>query len=322
MRKSLILCLTIVLTCLLAGSLWGARCIFSPENELLAVGDYGSYNPSPLLDATLIDSFEDDSEYDWSLNADFAWANVFDTNDITEPHTVTQLQYYASPTLGVEYEFYITTDAAGWPDDDNLVFLASSDELSGGWGWVTIDLGDATFEVEPGQTYWFVRTCPVGGWPGFTWSSATCTTPPVNPPVKITMSFPSGGWSSWIEDWWMLFRIYGEPAGGGGLEAFVDNYPSSVQRGTNLQFTAGVENTGADPAAFDQANLVITGPASLTKGLYNGPDITLNPGQVLSRPISLFVPPVAPLGWYTVEVEIYLDGGFISSDAFDVEVVN
>ena len=119
----------------------------------------------------------------------------------------------------------------------------------------------------------------------------------------------------------VTFVLYGD-TGGGGLEAFVDDYPASVQRGTALGFTAGVTNTGGDPAAFDQALLDITGPASLTKSLYSGADITLNPGQTLAKPISLRVPQAAPLGWYYVEVQLYLDGGFIDSAGFEVEVVN
>jgi len=221
MKTPVTLFVSLLFVCSLAGSLYSGECVFSPKGELLSVVQNGPAEPAPLLPpgllrSTLIDSWDAPSEYDWSLNADFAWANVWDTNDISDPYVLTEIQFYASPTPGVEYEFYMTTDNAGWPDDNNITFLLSRDDLDGHgvFGWITIDVSAAGYVVEPGQTYWFVRTCPAGGWPGFTWASATNYTPPVNPPVKITQTFPSGGWGNWVADWWMLFRIYGDPEGG------------------------------------------------------------------------------------------------------------
>ena len=215
MKPIIILTASLLLMCLVSGSLPASQKVFGSDDQLVAVANPGTWNPSGLLRNTLIDSWDATSEYDWGLNADFSWANVFDTNDITEPHVLTELQYYANPALGVEYEFYMTTDNGGWPDDANMTLLTSRNDLDGGgqFGWVTVDVSAAGYEVQPGQTYWFVRRCPVGGWPGFTWSSATNTNPPVNPPVKITQTFGSGGWGNWVADWWMMFRIYGDPAG-------------------------------------------------------------------------------------------------------------
>ena len=107
----------------------------------------------------------------------------------------------------------------------------------------------------------------------------------------------------------------------GGLEVFLEDYPSSVGLGETLSFTAGVENTGSTAEAFDQALLDITGPAQLTRNLYSGPAVTLDPGDSVSAPVRLNVPVFAPLGLYTVDVKIYLDGSFIDSESFDVEVV-
>ncbi len=215
MKTLIILTATLLLMCLVPGPLPASQIVYGQDGQPTAVAQPGAWNPSTLLPATLIDSWDTTPEYNWSLNADFTWANVYDTNDITDAHVLTELQYYASPTLGVEYEFYMTTDNGGWPDDGNMTLLASRNDLDGGgqWGWVTIDVSAAGYVVQPGQVYWFVRRCPVGGSPGFTWSSATNTSPPVNPPVKITQSFGSGGWSDWIQDWWMLFKVYGEIPG-------------------------------------------------------------------------------------------------------------
>ena len=109
--------------------------------------------------------------------------------------------------------------------------------------------------------------------------------------------------------------------GTGGLEVFLEDYPAAVEIGGVLGFTAGVENTGADPAAFDEARMVITGPASLIKPLYSGSDLTVNPGESVSTSVSQPVPTAAPLGLYTIEVEIFLDAAFVSSSYFEVEVV-
>ncbi len=113
------------------------------------------------------------------------------------------------------------------------------------------------------------------------------------------------------------FTILGE----GGLEVFVEDYPFAVGLGEILSFTAGVVNNGSDPASFDEALMVVSGPASLTRSLYSGADITLVPAQEVSTQVDLFVPTYAPLGWYTVEVEIYDNGSFISSATFRVEVI-
>jgi|GEM_PF-2808400 len=244
MKATVIVFTSLLLACCLVGSLSAnGQCVFS-NGQPTAIASANPYNPAPLLPAILIDSFVAPSEYDWSLNADFAWGNVFDTNDITAAHKVTEVQFYANPTLGVTYEFYMTTDAGGYPDDANLTLLASRSDLDGGgtFDWVTVDVAAAGYEVQPGQVYWFVRTCPIGGWPGFTWSSATELAPPHNPPVQITQSFPAGGWGGWVADWWMLFRIYGDPSVSDPTLAVSDLVAGQV--GT-FTFTNGTPNTNS-----------------------------------------------------------------------------
>jgi len=222
MKTSVLVFVSLVFVCSLVGPLCSGELVFGPQGVLLSAAHKGPSDSAPLLPpnllrSTLIDSWDAPSEYDWSLNADFAWANVWDTNDISTPHVLTEIQYYGSPTLGVEYEFYMTTDNGGWPDDTEMTLLTSRDDLDGGgvFGWISIDVSAAGYVVEPGEIYWLVRNCPIGGWPGFTWASATNFSPPVYPAVKITQSFPGGGWSNWVNEyWWMLFRIYGDSEGG------------------------------------------------------------------------------------------------------------
>lgn len=108
---------------------------------------------------------------------------------------------------------------------------------------------------------------------------------------------------------------------GGGLEVVLEGYPAWVEVGGTLDFTAGVENTGDEPAAFDEALMEVSGPASLTKPLYSGGDIMLDPGEGVSAPVSQPVPLFAPTGWYTIDVDIYLDGEIVSGSCFEVEVV-
>ena len=121
------------------------------------------------------------------------------------------------------------------------------------------------------------------------------------------------------------FFTPGEPGvsgnGRNGLEVFVEDYPVSVETGETLSFTVGVANGGVEPAAFDEGRMVVTGPASLERVLYAGPDIVLEPGQSVSKPVDLFVPSTAPTGPYSITLELYLDGSFLSSAGFEVEVV-
>ncbi len=107
----------------------------------------------------------------------------------------------------------------------------------------------------------------------------------------------------------------------GGLEVQLSNTPGEVPLGGVLTFRADAVNTGADDAAFDQADMIITGPALKTVPLYSGADIVVPGGSSLGTDVSLNVPGSAPLGAYNVEVAIYDDGTLIDSDDFDVDVV-
>ena len=107
----------------------------------------------------------------------------------------------------------------------------------------------------------------------------------------------------------------------GGLEVLLTDYPDSVDPGSVLTFKATVRNNGGDPASFDEAIMVVTGPASLEKTLYHGSPRVVPPGMSLTKPLGLPVPLQAPPGMYTVSVAVYLEDVELSSDSFDVEVV-
>jgi len=104
------------------------------------------------------------------------------------------------------------------------------------------------------------------------------------------------------------------------LSATLTGYPATILPGETLTFTATAANDCDEDKSFDQATMVVTGPAGLTKDLYNGAVLTIAPGGSLFAPVSLNVPPVAPLGTYNVEVTIYLAGVAIDSDDFDIVV--
>jgi hypothetical protein len=281
MKTTIAVFVSLFFVCSLAASLSTGKFVFGPEGELLSVAREGPVERAPLippdpLRSTLIDSWDTTPEHEWGLNADFAWANVWDTNDISDPYVLTEIQFYASPTLGLEYEFYMTTDNGGWPDDTNMTFLTARDDLDGGgvFRWISVDVSAAGYVVEPGNTYWLVRTCPIGGWPGFTWASATNYSPPVNPPVKITSSFPYGGWGNWVADWWMLFRIYGNPE---GLMLSIDQLVGGE--------ISTISVTGAGPN-----DTVIIGYSRFGGGPFNTPWGT-----------AYLTPPIEQLPWQTAD---------------------
>lgn len=106
----------------------------------------------------------------------------------------------------------------------------------------------------------------------------------------------------------------------GGLEIFLEEYPEQIEIGGTMTFTVRIENTGYEDSSFDYAEMVVTGPASVTKHLYSGDPVIILPGQDVSKSISQYVPLSSPEGVYTVMVVIYLDGVQIVDDTFDIVV--
>ena len=87
-----------------------------------------------------------------------------------------------------------------------------------------------------------------------------------------------------------------------------------------MTYEAAAINDCKSAMTFDHAQQVVTGPASITVPLYSGSPLTVAPGSELSATIHQKVPPGAPLGTYTVAVELSLDGEPVSRDSFDVDV--
>ena len=124
------------------------------------------------------------------------------------------------------------------------------------------------------------------------------------------------------------------PSGGGwdmgadeyvcDLSVVLSGYPSIIEPSQTLSFTAAAVNECEDPHSFDEAEMVIAGPASLAKMLYDGASITVPAGHEVSAPVNLYVPPTAPAGIYTITVTIYRTFMWsvpIASDSFGLEVL-
>ncbi len=131
------------------------------------------------------------------------------------------------------------------------------------------------------------------------------------------------GWDRYMG--WGRINLYEAvlAAGIGGpcdLTVALSNYPSEAEPGTSLTFDAAADNDCDETLAFDQALMVIDGPASLTKTLYAGPDIPVAAGSSIGTTVALDVPLGAPTGTYTVTVELYLDGAFIDDASFQTVV--
>ena len=109
--------------------------------------------------------------------------------------------------------------------------------------------------------------------------------------------------------------------GASGLRVFVEDYPGVIQRGEVFECTIGVENIGEeDIEYFDQANVVVSGPASTTLGIYNGADIPLAPGATRTAPFSFRIPSGAPTGHYFLAFTVYLDGAELDHETIEVVV--
>ena len=107
-----------------------------------------------------------------------------------------------------------------------------------------------------------------------------------------------------------------------GLSAFVEDYPECIELEEIIEFTAGVENLGFDEGGFDSAVLLVSGPASTSRNLYNGPVFRIDSGASVSTEIALYVPRNAPLGFYTFTIEISYQNSPLTSASFVLEITD
>ena len=248
----------------------------------------------------------------------------------------------SSSTSPLRMDYSIEDIGGGLYDYTFTVTLDNNDgswAAGQSWGWLIF--GDAE-SVETPLTN-FVGDpddLPIGPWDGYTTSGGFHNGPTLNYVLDCWQPTSVGESLSWsgtsdadLSDellWSCIYSCGGSPnrpdftpaylVSAGGLEVVLSNYPASVEPGTALAFRADAVNSGDAAAGFDNAEMVVTGPASLTKTLYSGGDIMVPAGNSVGTTISLNVPPGAPVGSYHVEVSIYDDGEMISGDGFDVDV--
>ena len=98
------------------------------------------------------------------------------------------------------------------------------------------------------------------------------------------------------------------------------DYPVSITPGEILSFMASASNGCLEELSLDRAEMVITGPAGLSRDLYDGAPIPIEPDGSVNAQVDLAVPPATPLGSYTVTVTAYRGFEAIDTDAFQIEV--
>lgn len=214
-----------------AGGAQAAVTIHSTAGEPVSRAVGGTQAPTERLapDATTIDLWCCGADtLDWGLNDLFYWATAFDTDDIAEPYTVTEVRWYADG--GETEDYWIAPDAGGLPDTSQAVYLGGQSVPDSPFQLQSFDASGVGAIVDPGRVYWFIRASSPPGAFGFdlTWRSSTNPDPPVQDPVAISMNFDSG-WSKWVTglNWHMEYQILGDPVSGPVLTA-TGTCPGSV----------------------------------------------------------------------------------------------
>jgi hypothetical protein len=94
--------------------------------------------------------------------------------------------------------------------------------------------------------------------------------------------------------------------------------PQEVHPGETATIWVRLENSGEESAAFDRALMTIDGPLEHDRLLYIGAEVPLAAGEVLLVPVSLPIPPTAPLGSYTLGVTVFAADLRLAGDAAEV----
>ena len=212
--------------------------------------------------------------------------------------------------------------------------------------WWGSNFGAEMNIVAPGVN--ILTTIPGGYHPGFNGTSAACPHAAAslamiwsaNPALSATQAqsilessaddqvgIPSEdtpGWDPYM-GWGRINLHEAVLAAVGGacdLTVALSNHPGEVAPGTNTSFDAAAENHCEEPLFFDQARMVVSGPASFIRDVYNGSDVSVNAGSSRSTRVSVHIPGTLLEGWYTITVELYLDGVKIDTSSFQTLVAS
>lgn len=104
-----------------------------------------------------------------------------------------------------------------------------------------------------------------------------------------------------------------------GLVLSLSGYAASYSPGDDLAFTIEIENTDSEAQGLTRAVFWSVSPA-YEETLYSGPEFVLDGGKDFTYPFRLTLPPIAPLGTYTVGVTIYNGDAELSSDSFEFDM--
>ncbi len=152
-------------------------------------------------------------------------------------------------------------------------------------------------------------------------------------PVAETSSITLGGQGSVFEGLADEIAIYDRPLTGAEIRSIYESagvpcdlyarmweYPDTIGRGETFSFTASAYNDCLAAHDFDEAVMTVTGPAGLTKPLYDGAPISVPAENSMGTQVNLPVPSGAPTGLYTIEISLYRTGTLIDSAAAEVRV--
>ena len=205
----------------------------------------------------------------------------------------------------------VITNCILWSDEPDEIHCAGSSapavqysDIEGGWtGWWNID-ADPEFIHPASGNYYLNASSPCI-------DAGTGAGAPVDD-IEDDARPAGDGWDMGADEYVC------------DLSVVLSAYPSTIEPGQTLSFTAAAVNDCGESHSFDEAKMVIEGPAGLEKALYDGASITIPAGGEVSAPVSLYVPMNAPAGVYTITVVIYrtfLWSIPVASDSIELEVL-
>lgn len=104
------------------------------------------------------------------------------------------------------------------------------------------------------------------------------------------------------------------------LEVVLSDYPVAVDRGSMVSFDAAATNACSGALTLDRAEISASGPANWHKTIYDGAPVSVNAGGQIQQTINVYVPEIAPVGNYNVEVTIHRGATELDADSFTLDV--